>query len=181
MHIKTVYNWIEQGSLEAFKTPGNHRRIQRKDLLEFIERHNMPVPPGLESARYKVLIAEDNEPEALTIKELLDHYPKFFEVYLARDGYEALVEIGKRDHDLLILDIYMPNFDGFEVCRRIKSMPDKKDMKILAISGAVETDVKERILSYGADAFLKKPMDLADMRKKIFRLLDIVEEMVEAS
>ncbi|MBN1621258.1 MAG: response regulator [Endomicrobiales bacterium] len=45
--LTTVTNWVENGLLPAYKTPGGHRRIQREDLLKFLEKHNMPVPDGL--------------------------------------------------------------------------------------------------------------------------------------
>jgi CheY-like chemotaxis protein len=72
----------------------------------------------------------------------------------------------------MILDLFMPGMDGFEVCKRMKTDPNASHIKILAITGFDTDENRKRIMKAGADGYLAKPM-----RKK--RLLQNIEEIFE--
>jgi two-component system alkaline phosphatase synthesis response regulator PhoP len=100
------------------------------------------------------------------IRGALDSIGGGYEVETADDGYEALIKVGDFKPELLILDIRMPNIDGFEVCRRIKGDKSLKDIRILAVTSYGE-DNMERILKCGADYCLRKPLKLEELRRKV--------------
>jgi CheY-like chemotaxis protein len=93
------------------------------------------------------------------------------DVARAASGVEALLMIGECKPDLLILDILMPGMNGHEVCRKLKSNPGTRNIKIVAISGDHSSDVRERILSSGADLFFTKPLEIIEFREQCFKLL----------
>ncbi len=167
---RSVINWIEQDLLTSYRTPGGHRRIRREDLLAFLRRHQIPVPPALTEEKFKVLIVEDEDEIVKILKSFFDRQG-VYEVTAASDGISALIEIGRNHPDLLILDILIPGVDGLEVCRRIKE--DRKNRTaIIAVSG--QPEVEQRILQAGADCFMAKPMDLDRLLEESKRLLRIL-------
>jgi DNA-binding response OmpR family regulator len=165
-----VINWIEQELLSSYRTPGGHRRIRRDDLLAFLRKHNIPVPPSLTSEQFKILIVED-EDDIVKMLSLLFKRQEVYEVSSSSDGITALIDIGRLHPDLMVLDIMIPGVDGLEVCRRIKDDPTNRTA-IIAISGKPEMEAK--VLKAGADRFLAKPLDLDKLLEESKRLLRIL-------
>lgn len=77
------------------------------------------------------------------------------------------------DCDLLLLDVEMPEMDGFEVARAIRQLPHLASLPILALTGMMGADVPVRILEAGADGYLSKPVDIGELRS-------IVSDMIRA-
>ena len=105
------------------------------------------------------------------IEDLIHSGDANVEVKKAQSGVEALLMIGERKPDLLILDLKMPGMDGYEVCHKLKSSPGTRNIRIVAISGDHNDAVKERISETGADLFFTKPIDVVDFRTQCFKLL----------
>lgn len=166
--------WIEKGFLEAFKTPGGHRRINREELVRFLNRHNIPVPDEFKGDLVRILIIEDEIEVAEMIERALSDYENV-EVYAVNDGIAALLEIGRKPPDMVILDIIIPGIDGFEVCKRINR--DKLlNVKTLAISGKIDEDDVSKLLESGANRFLRKPFSVEDLKRTVDDLLVEVRE-----
>jgi excisionase family DNA binding protein len=151
----TVIDWIEAGKLEAFKTLGGHRRITHRAVLEFLRRHGLPTPPAFAELDRKILVLDD-EPEILALfGRSLRHGLPETEVILVDHPVEALMRIGSERPLLVVFDIYMPDMDGFEFCRRLRDTR-MQHLKLLAISGDSSDDTVRRVLAAGADRFLAK-------------------------
>ena len=167
---RSVINWIEQDLLKSYRTPGGHRRISRGDLLAFLRKHEIPIPSALTEEKLKVLIVED-EDSIVTILTTFFERQEAYEVNSASDGITALIDIGRSQPDLIVLDILIPGVDGLEVCRRIKKNPSNRTA-IIAMSG--QPEVESKILQAGADCFLPKPLDLDRLLEESKRLLRIL-------
>jgi excisionase family DNA binding protein len=169
----TVQNWVKGKRLKAFQTPGGHRRIRHDDLVEFMNKFEMPVPLELTQSVPLIMIVDDEA----SILDILDNLMKTSEkevhVIKAQSGVEALLLIGETKPDLLILDIMMPGMNGFDVCQKIKLNPNTQNIKIAAISGDHNPMARERILNSGADIFFTKPLDIVAFRDQCFKLLQI--------
>ena len=152
----TVIDWIEAGKLEAFKTLGGHRRITHLAVLDFLRRHGLPSPPAFAELTPKVVVLDD-EPEVLNLfgRILSKGLPKT-EVILVDHPVEALMRIGAERPQLVVFDIYMPDMDGFEFCRRLRESLTHS-LRLLAISGDSTQETQRRVLDSGADRFLGKP------------------------
>jgi excisionase family DNA binding protein len=167
----TVQNWVKEGKLKAFVTPGGHRRIQREDLVAFLKEFGMPVPDEL-SGRPPLVMVVDDEPDVIEmLTSLLQSGEEPVEVVSAQGGVQALLMIGDRKPDLLILDIKMPDMDGFEVCRQLRSGPANRNIKIVAITGDKDPDAKRRIIEAGADLFFSKPLEVMKFRVDALKLI----------
>ncbi len=91
-------------------------------------------------------------------------------VIQARDGGEALAAIDRQRVDLVVLDLWMPNVDGFEVLERIRSAGDAT-IPVVVVSGGDRAASEVRALGLGANIFLTKPVDAAALTEEVTRLL----------
>lgn len=94
-----------------------------------------------------------------------------YEIFKAMNGEQAL-EIAKSRHpDLMVLDVMMPLVDGFEVCRRIKTSPETKDIKVILLTAKTGGNDLADGLSAGADHFMSKPFQISELKKSIKALV----------
>lgn len=116
----------------------------------------------------KVLIVDDEPNIVMTLDFLMRK--NGFEVFLARDGAEALQIAQANVPNLVILDIMMPNVDGYEVCQRLRADPAFVGTKILFLSAKNKTAHQEKGLALGADAYMSKPFSTRELLKKVQEL-----------
>jgi two-component system, OmpR family, response regulator len=110
----------------------------------------------------KILIVEDD----LSIAKLQRDYLELsgFEVKLCQDGVEGLNSIKENVYDLIILDIMLPQLDGFDILR---SMRDEKDIPVLLVSAKKEEIDKIRGLSLGANDYITKPFSPSELVARV--------------
>ncbi len=85
----------------------------------------------------------------------------------AYNGIEACIKLGSYHPDLLILDIFMPEMDGVEVCRAIKNDPELSDLKVIITTGFPEHPKLEEASQLGFKTIYSKPFGLTDFLKEI--------------
>ena len=173
---KTIINWIESGLIKAYKTPGGHRRINRKDLIAFMENQGMPLPDKdkeMESGRIKILVVDDDPIIVESIVQALEEDEYDYEVISAADGFEAGIQVNHFKPDLILLDIMMPDIKGFDVCKKIKGKPETKDTKIIVLSAYLDEEKFQQMKEYGADACYSKPLPLPQLKEEVSRLLGL--------
>ena len=163
---ETVANWIRAGKLNSFATPGRHRRIKMEDFRVFLRQYDMP-PYGEDAAVATKLLVVDDEPEI--VKLISSYFAKLpgYEVESATDGFEAGIQVERFKPDLLILDLLMPQVDGFNVCKMIKSNPATSHIGILVLTGFAARESLKRALECGADECMSKPFKLSDLKKRV--------------
>ena len=93
------------------------------------------------------------------------------EVIAVRDGAEALAAIERNDVDLLVLDLVMPNIDGFEVLARLKEIGKGMTIPVIVVSGADRSASELQALRLGANVYLTKPIEAAALVEEVTRLL----------
>ncbi|MFH2059134.1 MAG: response regulator [Pseudomonadota bacterium] len=165
----TIWRWVKSGLLNAGVTAGGHYRIFRQDLHKLIKSKGMTCCSRTETNKYKVLIVDDDP----SVRKLLitAFMKNGFEVDSASDGFEAGIKIVQFQPHIVILDLYMPKLDGFEVCRQLKYNNSTSNIKVIAISGYDDQNNRERILSCGADRFFGKPVNIKVIISEINNLI----------
>lgn len=150
----TVWSWIKKGKLKAHSTPGGHKRVLVADFQRFLQEYGMP-PFEETGSRPRILIADD-EPLALQTMAAYLRKAGEYEVATARDGFEAGLLVGSFKPDLIVLDLFMPQLDGFSVCRRLKSSPETSSILVLVVTGLPTEENLERAREAGADDCMGK-------------------------
>ena len=175
---QTIVNWINAGKLSAYKTAGGHRRIEKADLDSFLKEHGMPAfdqhseDKGAEDSRKKILVVDDDPVIVETITTSLEEDEHNYLVLSAKDGFEAGIQVTHFKPDLLILDIMMPDIDGYEVCRRVKTSKLTEHTKVIVLSGYLDEENYRKMREYGADRCFSKPLPLQELKKEIALLLN---------
>jgi len=173
---RTVIQWINEGKLKAFRTPGNHSRIETEEFLDFLHRYHMPIPADVmgdnSGARKRILIVDDDGEVVDSIQRFLKR-EKIYDLEVAFDGFEAGRKFSDFVPDLIILDIRMKGLDGFQLCSSIRGNPKNKNVKMLLISGLIEDKDIRRIRESGADDYLAKPFSNKELRNKVMGLLNL--------
>lgn len=132
-----------------------------------------------QKTRPKILIADDNAQNV----ELLEAYLADVDCDLrtARDGEETLQVVEEFKPDLILLDVMMPRLSGFEVSRKLRSVPETKDILILMVTALNEASDFERGVQAGTDDFLTKPVNKVELLCRIRSLLRVrhLEDQLE--
>lgn len=171
VHHTTIINWVNDSRLKAYTTPGNHRRIKKEDLLDFMKEYGMPIPMGLNKDLKKILIVEDDTEAVNEYLEALSGLG--CEIDFAFDGFGAGRKIYKENPDLILLDFKMPGVDGFQVCEFLHKDEETVNIPIIALTVLKsDADIK-RIKSYGVKAYMPKPVDMEKLIKLIKMMLQV--------
>ena len=118
---------------------------------------------------HKILLVEDNEMNRDMLSRRLQK--KGFEVVLAFDGLSG-VEMAKQERpDLILMDLSLPEIDGWEATRRIKSSPETRDIPIIALTAHAMAGEREKALEAGCNEYDTKPVEFPKLLEKIERLL----------
>jgi DNA-binding response OmpR family regulator len=116
------------------------------------------------------IMAVDDDIEVLeTVGRVLER--EKFEVTLASSAAQALEHLEQRIPDLLILDIIMPNMDGITLCRKLRATPRFVTLPILFLTAKGSTDDVVDGLDAGADDYVVKPFELAELRARVYALI----------
>jgi len=126
---------------------------------------------GKDKEKSRILIADDNEPNV----ELLEAYlgELNVETAVAVDGQDTLDKVASFKPQLILLDIMMPRLSGFEVCKKIKSDPATRNTMVLMVTALNELGDIERAVQAGTDDFLSKPVNKAELLKRVDNMLKL--------
>ncbi|MFC2128353.1 PAS domain S-box protein [Bacteroidota bacterium] len=125
---------------------------------------------------HKILVIDDNKSNLTTIEAILQNNLTNCTVLIAQSGKEGIKIAKKEQPDTILLEVIMPDMDGYETCKRLKENKSTKHIPVIMIT-AVDTNTESRIkgLNTGADAFLYKPIDPAELLAQVKVMLRINE------
>lgn len=126
----------------------------------------------------RVLVVDDIMPNLRILEAKLES--EYYEVLMAQSGLEAIEIANSQSPDIILLDVMMPDMDGFETCRRLKAIPATNHIPVVMVTALDERGDLVQGLEAGADDFLMKPVDDITMFarvKSLTRLKFIVDEL----
>ncbi len=121
------------------------------------------------SDKHTVLVVDD-EPDIVKLVEISLKLSNF-DVITALSGPMALEILKTKRPDLVLLDIMMPEMSGYEVCQKIKSDPNTRDLPVVMLTAKGQKGDAEKGLDVGADDYIIKPFDPYDLGEQITRIL----------
>jgi len=167
---QTIIRCFDAGKVQGFRIPGSKfRRIPRSNLVKFMKDHNIPFD-NLESGKRKILIVDDDAEIVELLVDVLTRDGRF-EIKTAASGYEAGIQTQQFRPDLILLDYMLPDVNGNVVCQTIKKNPEFEHIKIIIVSGVVKRDEIKQLLKSGAEDFIKKPFNIAELTEKVTAVL----------
>ena len=129
--------------------------------------NNLSIKEGLENRR--ILLAEDNKINQLVAKKILSKWKVHLDI--ANDGLEVLEYLQKFDYDVILMDIQMPNMNGYEATKAIRALDNEKaTIPIIALT-ASDYSIAMNIKSSGMNDFLTKPFNPNDLHKRICKTI----------
>jgi DNA-binding response OmpR family regulator len=118
----------------------------------------------------KRFLVVDDEPNIVMSLEFLMSRAGY-EVQVARTGTEALAALGRTPPDLLLLDVMMPELDGYEVCQQIRANPAWNATRIVMLTARGREIEREKGLALGADLYITKPFSTRDLVAQVEEML----------
>jgi len=118
----------------------------------------------------KILLVEDNEQNRYLVTFLLEQHG--YHVVPARSGIEGIELAGRVQPDLIILDIQLPQMDGYAVARELRQNPALKEVPIVAVTSYAMAGDRERVLAAGCTGYIEKPIDPDTFRQQIEEYLN---------
>jgi excisionase family DNA binding protein len=149
----TIRKWSDIGRVPAFYTPGGHRRFRRSDLDAFLARSGPGKP-----ARGPLVLVVDDDPQVREIVRV-NLQMEGYTVREASNGEEGLKAVEDDAPDLILLDVMMPQVDGWEMLRRVQERHGIGSIPVVMFSGQLDSREQEAAEA-GASAFVGKPFDL---------------------
>jgi excisionase family DNA binding protein len=153
----TIRKWSDQGRVPAFYTPGGHRRFRRGDLETFLARSG----PGRQQTGPSVLVVDDDDQMREVVRLQLER--EGYDVQEAASADEGLAAIENRKPELVLLDVMMPQVDGWEMLRRIQERHGAGAIPVLMFSGQLDDEARRQAASSGAHGFVGKGFDLDEL------------------
>ncbi len=118
----------------------------------------------------RILYIEDNPENRLLVRRILE--AEGYTIDEATDGLAGLELAVKLRPDLILLDINLPEVDGYDLARRFRDTPELKDTPILAVTANVMHGDRERTLEAGCDGYIQKPIDVDLLPEQIKSALE---------
>ncbi|MEM6257323.1 MAG: response regulator [Planctomycetota bacterium] len=168
---QTIIRCFDAGRLKGFRVPGSRfRRIPREELIRFMKANEIPTD-AFSQGKKKILVVDDDPQIVELFKDVLGSNDRY-ELQSAGTGYEAGLLTTEFKPDLMILDYMLPDINGNMVCKTVRENPKLGEMKILIVSGVVNREEIDDLLSSGADDFIKKPFDLEELMARVESLIE---------
>jgi len=175
-HPDTIRNYCDSGELAMERgILFTHRRIKRESLITFLQKRGIPGDVIDRKIPKHILIVDDEALVRGMIMQSLKMLDFPFEIDVAENGHQACIQIGYNPPDLIILDLMMPEMDGFQVLESIRKTEISKDIPVMVITGYGEDENIRRISGLGVVDVLRKPFSVADIQNMTIRLLKLAE------
>lgn len=164
----TVAKWIDDGKMNSYQTAGGHRRVSEADLVSFMRKLSLPIPPELDANNsLHVLIVDDDPADRERLAYLIKKSFPNATILEAENGFDMGHKVATFRPVLILLDLLMPGIDGFQACELIRRDPKLKDVKIVAVSGLDDAGNRKKIMEKGADGFVSKNADNEVLTEKL--------------
>ncbi|MEM7578077.1 MAG: response regulator [Planctomycetota bacterium] len=170
---QTIIRCFDAGRLNGFRVPGSRfRRIPREELIRFMRDNDIPLDEFGPSRHRKRILIVDDDPHIVDLMVDVLGEDQRYEVKAANTGYDAGMLSESFKPDVIVLDYMLPDINGNVVCRAVRNNAELSHTRVIVVSGVVNQQEVDALLTAGADEFLKKPFDIAKLQERIEALLE---------
>jgi DNA-binding response OmpR family regulator len=129
-----------------------------------------PLQQGERAMAKRVLVVDDEPNIVMSLRFLMER--EGFAVEVAATGQAAVAALDREPADLVLLDVMLPQLDGFEVCQRIRANPAWSATKVVMLTAKGREVERDKGLALGADAYVTKPFSTRDLVAQVKRMLE---------
>ncbi len=162
----TVRLWANRGLLPSETTPGGHRRFRVLDVEEFIAKRRQ-LQEASDASPSRLLVIDDDAQYTRYLLNLLATRAPSLHVDTAPDGFTAGIKCESLRPDIVTLDLQMPDMNGIEVCRLLRSMFGNDKPRIVILSGFLSEDNEKQLLEAGANRCLAKTAPADELLREL--------------
>ncbi|MEM1446074.1 MAG: response regulator [Planctomycetota bacterium] len=171
---QTIIRCFDAGRLNGFRVPGSRfRRIPREELIRFMKENDIPLDEFGPARNRKRILIVDDDPHIVDLMVDVLSADGRYEVKAANTGYDAGMLSESFKPDVIVLDYMLPDINGNVVCRAVRNNAELAHTRVIVVSGVVNQQEVDALLTAGADEFLKKPFDIAKLQERIESLLEV--------
>ena len=170
---QTTINWIRNGYLKAFSTPGGQYCVYKDDLIAFLSNRGIRLPEellenkGAEADWNSVIVVDDDVVVNNAVAEFCRKHLDGMSVYQVFDGFDAGAMLMEKKPGFVILDIDLPGIKGQELCQRLKNDVAFGVPYVMIITALEDSSLEQDLLNCGSDCYFKKPLDMKQIVEKI--------------
>lgn len=170
--VATVQIWTESGLLTAWKTDGGHRRIMRTSVDKLLYNSATRAAPEIPATRHsaaqlrptRVMVVDDDVNLLRLYQVHMQTWPMAVELQTFDNAFSALLMVGRDAPDLLVVDLQMPELDGFGMLKILQSEPTIKSMRIVVVTGMDATSISNHGGVPSGIEVLPKPVPFARLQ-----------------
>lgn len=169
MAVRSVQLMVDRGELQAWRTPGGHRRILRSSLEAWLGgRGLLPAraagaAPGTQARKLKVLLIEDSVHYQNLVSLLLTQQFPELELHTAHDGIAGLALYGQLQPELLLVDILLPGIDGAALATSLRSQPQFAGSELIFVTSLDESQRAPYAFALAGLPVVHKPRLVTDL------------------
>jgi DNA-binding NtrC family response regulator len=154
----TVASWIDQGHLKGHRTPTGRRRVESGDLVEFLNAHGMAVPAELATLgeRLAVVVVEDDPGYLNALVRTVEREIPDLDMIETSTGVDGLLEIGRVQPDLVVLDYALPDLNAVQVVERLVDTTKRLTAPVIIITGGLPVNAENDLRRLGVRAIVNK-------------------------
>lgn len=175
---QTAINWIRNGYLKAFSTPGGQYRIYLEDLVDFMKERNMKIPVDvLDSYQNNrplsasILVVDDDKGLNQVVTKYLEKEFPNSTIYQAFDGFEAGTIIGEKKPNIILLDLDLPGVNGEDLFKKINASEEFGKPVVCVMTALKDETVLDRLKDNGVENFFIKPLNLVEISDTVKDLI----------
>ena len=166
--VRSVQSMVDRGELQAWKTPGGHRRISRASLDRWLAARTAPAPS---TGVTQVLLIEDSMHCQNLVSLLMRQQFPALQLHISGDGITGLAMYGALRPALLIVDILLPGIDGTALITAVRSQPQFAQSRLIVLSGLDEAQRKPYEFALQGVPVVHKPRLVIDLPPLLQTLL----------
>ncbi len=176
---RTVQLWADNGLLDVGKTPGGHRRIKGESVERLLDRmkgDNGEEFEGVDNTQINLLTVDDDPAFQKMLCINIKKWNLPINIHCASDGYEALIEMGHHQPDIILADLEMPNMDGIHMIKIIQASSILKNASLMILTGLNKEDIDKK---WNAESntecnipIIEKPIDFVLLKQFVEKSID---------
>ncbi len=172
LSVGTIQSLVDKQVLEAWVTQGGHRRISLESIHKYqAQQQKLPALSRLLDKRLRVMVVDDDALSRHMLQDACLSAHHLIDCCAIASGIEALLTLPSFQPQIIILDLLMPEVDGWEFVKRLKQKEGYEQLQIISVSALSETELQARGGPPEGSHFMAKPVDLGWLKGYLLGLM----------